>query len=361
MRHALSLLLLLIVTIFLFPGAKTQAATIFQQVGIASSPNPVGSGARALGMGGAFIAVADDATAASWNPAGLSQLEKPELSMVVDYNYRRAEYSSSERPEIDNTGRDDEFRMNYFSGTYPFQFYKNIVVSINYQRLYDFDRTFDHRLDFSSAGIDLMQERDFSQSGYLGALGLAASVEITPKLSFGATLNIWTDQLLWENEWDADFTERAVGTISGAPVTIDTKINDKFSRFRGINANFGLLWNINKYLTFGAVVKTPFEASVRHEFSFTQVQTFGPPVNTTITTDQSIKENVDLDMPLQYGFGLACRFSDTFTLDLDIYRTHWSDFILKDSQGNKFSPIDGRPKNESAKPTNSGPYPNRKR
>ena len=32
-----------------------------------SSLTPVGSGARALGMGGAFIAIADDATAASWN------------------------------------------------------------------------------------------------------------------------------------------------------------------------------------------------------------------------------------------------------------------------------------------------------
>ena len=35
-----------------------------------ASPNIIGSGARALGMGGAFIAVADDATAASWNPGG---------------------------------------------------------------------------------------------------------------------------------------------------------------------------------------------------------------------------------------------------------------------------------------------------
>jgi len=33
-----------------------------------------GIGARALAMGGAFVAVADDATAVSWNPAGLSQL-----------------------------------------------------------------------------------------------------------------------------------------------------------------------------------------------------------------------------------------------------------------------------------------------
>jgi hypothetical protein len=31
-------------------------------------------GARAMGMGGAFVAVADDATAVHWNPAGLSQL-----------------------------------------------------------------------------------------------------------------------------------------------------------------------------------------------------------------------------------------------------------------------------------------------
>jgi hypothetical protein len=33
-------------------------------------------------MGGAFIAVADDPTAASWNPGGLVQLESPEVSIV---------------------------------------------------------------------------------------------------------------------------------------------------------------------------------------------------------------------------------------------------------------------------------------
>ena len=52
-------------------------------------------------------------------------------------------------------------------------------------------------------------------------------------------------------------------------------------------------------------------------------------------------------MPLSYGFGLAFRASDTLTFDLDVFRTDWSDFTLKDSQGNKFSPIDGRPANKS--------------
>jgi hypothetical protein len=39
-----------------------------------------GIGARALAMGGAFVAVADDATAVCWNPAGLAQLTDTRLA-----------------------------------------------------------------------------------------------------------------------------------------------------------------------------------------------------------------------------------------------------------------------------------------
>lgn len=38
-------------------------------------------GARSMGFGGAFVALADDATAAYSNPAGLAQLLRPEVSM----------------------------------------------------------------------------------------------------------------------------------------------------------------------------------------------------------------------------------------------------------------------------------------
>lgn len=41
-----------------------------------------GVGARALAMGGAYVAVADDATANYWNPAGLSFLNQPEVSIT---------------------------------------------------------------------------------------------------------------------------------------------------------------------------------------------------------------------------------------------------------------------------------------
>src|SRR5579859_6540082 len=38
-------------------------------------------GARALGMGGTFLALADDASAAEANPAGLTILRKPEIAL----------------------------------------------------------------------------------------------------------------------------------------------------------------------------------------------------------------------------------------------------------------------------------------
>lgn len=39
----------------------------------------IGVGARALGMGGAFVALADDASASYWNPAGLALLDRGEV------------------------------------------------------------------------------------------------------------------------------------------------------------------------------------------------------------------------------------------------------------------------------------------
>src|SRR5579863_3312256 len=39
----------------------------------------LGAGTRAMGLSGAFVAVADDPSAAYWNPAGLVQLEQPQI------------------------------------------------------------------------------------------------------------------------------------------------------------------------------------------------------------------------------------------------------------------------------------------
>jgi len=55
----------------------------------------LGVGGRALGMGGANVAVAEDVTSGYWNPAGLARLNYPQISLMheehfgslVNYNY----------------------------------------------------------------------------------------------------------------------------------------------------------------------------------------------------------------------------------------------------------------------------------
>ncbi|MDD5529936.1 MAG: hypothetical protein PHX21_07895 [bacterium] len=47
-----------------------------------SAPIEIGVGTRAQGMGGAFVGVADDASATYWNPAGLGKLEDGEARFM---------------------------------------------------------------------------------------------------------------------------------------------------------------------------------------------------------------------------------------------------------------------------------------
>ena len=346
-RQFFFILTLALLSVVIIP-LSGQAATIFQQVGVASPPVPVGSGARAMAMGGAFIATADDATAASWNPAGLIQLEKPELSIVGSYTDRHSDYTSDAHPEIDNNGHDSDLSLNYFSFTYPVSWIKNFVFSINYQRLYDFGRSFSHQFSYADSGLDLDQRISYDQSGHVGAAGLAAAIELTPEISLGLTMNIWTDQLGWENGWQEHYRSRASGSQAGTPVTIDTVIDDRYEAFSGINFNLGLLWETSRLGRFGAVIKTPFTASMTHVFEFRETTVYGPPTDTTIETGPlRSEEQVELQMPLSYGLGWAMRIGDAVTIGADIYRTHWENYILTDEQGNEFSPIDGRPAAQS--------------
>ena len=51
-----------------------------QRTGISSAQFlKIGIGSRALGMGASYVAVANDAEALYWNPAGISQFSKPAL------------------------------------------------------------------------------------------------------------------------------------------------------------------------------------------------------------------------------------------------------------------------------------------
>jgi hypothetical protein len=75
----LSILLLLLI----LPQVKAQ--TVFGKY--AGDFMSIGVGGRPLGMGGAYVAVANDVTAGYYNPAGLAQINYPEISLMHDERF----------------------------------------------------------------------------------------------------------------------------------------------------------------------------------------------------------------------------------------------------------------------------------
>ncbi len=61
-------------------------------------------GARSMGLGGAFVALADDATAAFSNPAGLVQLSRPEVSLELRRRQYKTPYTEGGRASGSPTG-----------------------------------------------------------------------------------------------------------------------------------------------------------------------------------------------------------------------------------------------------------------
>jgi len=322
-----------------------------QQVEFSSTLNPVGSGARATGMGGAFISVADDATAASWNPAGLIQLENPEVSLVYSYFNRRQEYSSSVHPEIESTHDMETDGVNYASAAYPFVlFNRNMIVSVNYQRLYEMDKSIND-LKLNIAG-GKNANIHFEQTGYLYAISPAMAVQIIPGLSVGATLNIW-DKNLTENGWETR-QRGEIQTVVERPA-YDLLINEVISEtrdtsFSGVNANFGILWSVSDKFAVGAVYKTSFDADLgqKTDSSYDRSQTRTDTGVTTLypTAFDSHSEDLTMKMPASYGIGVSYRHSDALTVALDLYRTDWSRFVIVDSSGVERNPLDRLPVSE---------------
>jgi long-subunit fatty acid transport protein len=278
------------------------------------------------------------------------QLERPEFSYVFSFAHRRKDYYSSIFPE--SNGMNEIYRddLNYFSVALPFKaFDKNMVVSLNYQRLYDFydNIEFDQNYDgFMSDGSFWRMETHerFKQTGALKAFAPAFAIQITPRFSLGITFNFWTDNLGYDNGWEIKRETTGTGYIHTATnrLLISRQkliYEEKNENFEGFNVNIGFLWHINRVVTLGAVLKTPFTADVNRKTYALSTPVF---VGTPAMQSRPFRsrESIELHFPMSYGIGLAFRLSDKFTVACDVYRTNWSDFWVKSQQG-RTSPITG--------------------
>jgi long-subunit fatty acid transport protein len=278
-----------------------------------------GSGARALGMGGAFLARADDATAASWNPAGLSYLRLPEVSFV----YSGGDLNSHETNPLNAEFIDDRrhgHAPDFLAMTYPLQI-RSVSGSaqLSFQRQISFatDRTIDELL--APVGeAPLIRRSTISSHGGFDVLALGSGWQLTRTLRLGATLNRWLNG--YEQTLDRP---------------VDLGVSHQEARFdlRGWNANLGVIWTPTETLNLGLIYKTGF----RGQYVLSRVRRDPFPTSEGVVLRERSADSRSLGLlaeslglvprlhfPDAIGVGASVRPRSALTLSVDYTRTGWS-------------------------------------
>jgi hypothetical protein len=271
-----------------------------------------GSGARAFGMGGAFLARADDATAASWNPAGLSYLRRPELSLV---------WSAASRLEslsFDQAGgllADDRRRGNgpdFLAATYPLDFERaSGAVQLSFQRVISFDAS--RTIEKATSPT-----KEVDASGGFDVLAIGSGLQFTRKLRVGLAVNRWFNGY-----------QQHVERLGTRRASLDADFD-----LSGWNIHAGVIWTPFESLNLGVVGKTPFSAKVK--LARQRLDVCADVVDASqcgeleFTTNQYSRYDLSLDFPGAVGLGASWRPRNALTLSADYTRSFWSNGEIRD-------------------------------
>jgi long-subunit fatty acid transport protein len=291
-------------------------------------------GARSMGLGGAFVALADDATAAFANPAGLVQLLRPEVSLELRRRQYSTPYTAGGRADGSPTGFgidtidglrtaesiDTKSGVSFLSFVYPGTKWS---LALYRHQLADFSVRTEVNGLFGAAheGGTRRYEDQWTVTD-LSVLGtvLSGAYQLNDRLSLGFGLSYYDGAVdnqgatysvdsFPETFWEPNSFHPARQMVTSSFVVDDTDL--------GLNA--GILWKFAESWRFGGV----FRQGPR--FDYELVNRAGPlnqlPEGTVLgsVTDRSVA------FPDVWGLGVAFRSSDgSLTVGFEWDRVEYS-------------------------------------
>jgi long-subunit fatty acid transport protein len=280
-------------------------------IATAQDYNLIGAGARAEALGGAFIGVADDATAIFWNPAGLTQLERPEASIVWRLRAENDDYSNitvlrSDRSVNDHyTWSDSRLGLNFGSLVLPFKFGSMpIVAAVGYQRQLDLVS------DWSYENYNMLNK------GSVETVTPALSVQIMPSVSLGAAANMWVgthdldEKYLYPfyyrlNDQSQHSNHAAPHNLANVPDGLPN-IRKQHLKYSGLNMVLSTMIDVETLmqslpLKLGIIVRMPFTLTLS---GIQEIISGGRSYYDAVTGRTMV------EMPLMIGAGVSCRLTD---------------------------------------------------
>jgi hypothetical protein len=271
-------------------------------------------------MGNAFIAVSDDGTAASWNPAGLSQLVKPEFSLVHNTSHRnrylegfltRDETSAYTTLGTWSTTADIEFA----SAAVPFRVGgKPVTLQVGWRRVFQLATQVQGEFRRVALSADARPEStlwiDAATEGSVNLWSLAGAMSVTDRLSLGGSLDLYRGE--WE-EW-ANVSEDP-GILG--PTDFGTSVQN--NRITGHTWNFGLLLAYPS-VSVGFVYHGALQADLTDSFSARS--NLGEPVEVSSPPGTQVR------FPRSVGVGAAWRARPLLRLALDFTYDEWTQYLV---------------------------------
>lgn len=283
----------------------------------------LGPNARALGMGNAFNALSDDASAAYFNPAGLGLLRKLEFSgglNILSYKNNTTLFGRQTNSSTSNT------TLNRLSFAFPFPTYQgSLVFGLSYYKSKDLSSIVDfngfnmghnskiqsllntdipYNLyltdDNNNTIIDgmLNQSGNILNSGSIDNWTLSGAIEVQKNFFIGGNLTIASGKFESNNDYYEDDTRNLYQgeTAPGQPQTTDFQTfyfnNIVNWNIGGWNAKVGFLYQLEDIARFGATVQFPKTFTIDENYSELAKSIFGTGTSYQQTYSDKVKYDI---------------------------------------------------------------------
>ncbi len=260
-----------------------------------------GMGAKAISMGGAFIAVADDYSAVFWNPAGLTQMDKANLSIFSSIIVPTGTYKYAP------AGIDMETESKMFPApalTYYKPLSDKLVFGLAVYATSGAGAYWDGTpLVPFNTGYPVNTKVYTWESQVMGiTFSPVIAYKLSDKFSLGVTLNIQYGSLDMNREANGfQFTEEAAGI--------------------GFGATFGALFKPSDKFSLGFVFKLPQKVKLKGDIALEGLSAAVPIPG----LEDSVETTREITWPMFAGVGIAFKPTDKLTIAADVQYTKWSE------------------------------------
>ncbi len=285
--------------------------TLFlSSLALANGLNLNGFGARASAMGGAFVGLANDYTAAFFNPAGLTQLKKKTFGFTADLifpsgNYT-LEYSRIGYPLPGNVVEAETVSKAYPAG------YAGYFHPVNDKLVLGISVSTPSGLGAKWEGSDLVGltgGKAYDWLSFIGVITVAPAVayQVTEAVSVGATLNI---------NYGIFSISRHAGMVQAAPgFSVDLGQYEEDSSGLGFGATFGILIQPSEKFSLGATLRTPSTIKMSGDTTISGVNQLGFSTNSEFDRE--------VTSPMWLAGGIAFKPMENLTFTFDAHYTNW--------------------------------------